>query len=73
VIYLSYYLMYGVIVGISVNSVLNWRDGLIKNVMVLGVFILCFCWTCNLRAQNGGKVLNIIYSADERGAITPCG
>jgi len=51
----------------------NWRDFLMKNVMVLVVFILCFCWACSLYAQNGGKTLHILYSVDERGAITPCG
>jgi len=44
-----------------------------KNVMTLIVSILFVFFACNLYAQNGGKTLHIIYSADERGAITPCG
>jgi len=44
-----------------------------KNVVTLIVFILCVFWACNLYAQNGGKTLHIMYSADERGVITPCG
>ncbi|NIA20276.1 MAG: hypothetical protein GWP07_07595 [Xanthomonadaceae bacterium] len=44
-----------------------------KKVVALVVFILCFSWSCPLYAQNGGKTLHILYSADERGAITPCG
>ncbi|MEA2108468.1 MAG: hypothetical protein U9P07_03510 [Pseudomonadota bacterium] len=44
-----------------------------KNIIALVVFSLCLCWTCNLQAENGGKTVHILYSADERGAITPCG
>jgi len=62
-----------VTVGISSNFISYWGARLMKNVIVLVVFILCFCWACKLQAQNGGKTLHILYSGDERGAITPCG
>lgn len=60
-------------VGCIFNSFPALRGYLMKNIIALVVFSLCLCWTCNLQAENGGKTVHILYSADERGAITPCG
>jgi len=44
-----------------------------KHIVVLMILVLCSGLTGSLWAESGGKTLHILYSADERGSIIPCG
>ncbi len=44
-----------------------------KYVTIAAVLFFCCYWSSYLYADSGGKILNILYSVDERGSIIPCG
>jgi hypothetical protein len=59
----------------KVNILLLFQEILMKRFIVVALFLFCFVIGLATVASSAvsGKSFSIVYSSDERGAITPCG